>query len=566
MTRTQKESNVMAMQRYVFFWSACKGEVIHKGCLSQWQPCAFVVNGIQYSSAEQFMMAEKARLFGDQETLKKILSAKAPSWIKKLGRQVRGYDDKKWDDKKFGIVVQGNMAKFSQDPKLMAFLLGTEDATLVEASPLDCIWGVGLKESDKKILDQGQWKGKNLLGKALMEVRKDLARQNEREEIVKKNREEFVSGQRASVCVEPKEMKESVVRPDCVGPETDRCFVEQIKACVESSHVYTADGKDERKVQIKDRKTVEEFVWLYKPYVLGVLKKHCRFEFKNGRLVNGMLEAEDVFNQVVYRFFRNKELKNLDLFKEGAGKRPFRNYLRAIVQNVFYEMAGRDLVEEIGPDGKTVMVEKKDWKGRPIFETDEKGVVKMDGKGHPVVKLEPHLISRHVALEHVANLAWGEHKPTMWSQPPSNKHLQELLLDILTIAYISVHERKVCRDSWAYDAMAAVFERGESDKLVAKRLVKEGVINRVNTFEAAKSRFADKWHDAWMRLYKSIVKSGKGGMMEDGIMMELWRNAKERLGKSRRADTLRQSIAEWAFDYAERSMKKGADRHARHRY
>ena len=189
----------------VFFWGACKNANprngyanLHKGCLSQWQECSFEVDGMRYSSAEQFMMAEKARTFGDVETLEKILAAKLPRKIKALGREVKGFDGKKWDSVKFDVVVRGNMAKFSQNQELLAFLLGTGDAMLVEASPKDCIWGVGLEESDRDILDPEKWKGENLLGKALMEVRSKLADTKEANEIKALSNTQFKEGQKAA--------------------------------------------------------------------------------------------------------------------------------------------------------------------------------------------------------------------------------------------------------------------------------------------------------------------------------------------------------------------------------
>lgn len=188
----------------VFFWGACKNASpskgyanLHKGCLSQWQECSFVVDGVSYSSAEQFMMAEKARTFGDVETLARILSAKLPRKIKSLGREVKGFDGKKWDGVKFEVVVRGNMAKFSQNQELLAFLLGTGDAMLVEASPEDCIWGIGLKESDRDILDPDKWKGENLLGKALMEVRSKLAATKEAQGVMSHPNAQFKAGQKA---------------------------------------------------------------------------------------------------------------------------------------------------------------------------------------------------------------------------------------------------------------------------------------------------------------------------------------------------------------------------------
>ena len=156
-----------------------------------------MVDGVSYGSAEQFMMAEKARIFGDGETLEKILAAKLPRKIKALGREVKGFDGKKWDGVKFEVVVRGNMAKFSQNQALLSFLLGTGDAMLVEASPKDCIWGVGLKESDRDILDPAKWKGENLLGKALMEVRSKLGAAEDSKEIMALFGAQFDEGQKA---------------------------------------------------------------------------------------------------------------------------------------------------------------------------------------------------------------------------------------------------------------------------------------------------------------------------------------------------------------------------------
>ena len=165
--------------------------------MSQWQKCSFEIDGVSYSSAEQYMMAEKARTFGDDETLEKIISATLPRKIKTLGREVKGFDGKKWDAVKFEVVVRGNMAKFSQNREFLSFLLGTGDAMLVEASPKDCIWGVGLKESDRNILDPDKWKGENLLGKALMEVRSKLSDTEEAKGIMAHPDAQFKVGQKA---------------------------------------------------------------------------------------------------------------------------------------------------------------------------------------------------------------------------------------------------------------------------------------------------------------------------------------------------------------------------------
>jgi len=159
------------MGDFVFFWGIGDVKTVQKGCLSQWWPCSFEIDGVRYNCAEQYMMAEKARTFGDGETLEKILASDKPRVIKNLGREVRGFDPAKWDAVKYGIVVKGNTAKFSQDSKLKEFLLSTGGAELVEASPVDEIWGIGLAEGDSGIRDKANWKGQNLLGKALMDAR-----------------------------------------------------------------------------------------------------------------------------------------------------------------------------------------------------------------------------------------------------------------------------------------------------------------------------------------------------------------------------------------------------------
>lgn len=162
--------------RYLYFWGHQpeRDGSVGKGCLSQWWPCRFVVDGVAYASAEHWMMAEKARLFGDEGTLARILAARTPAEAKTLGRAVRGFSQAPWDAACFGIVVAGNVAKFGQDEDLRAYLLGTGARVLVEASPRDRIWGIGLTASDPRAADPRSWRGENLLGFALMEAREQL--------------------------------------------------------------------------------------------------------------------------------------------------------------------------------------------------------------------------------------------------------------------------------------------------------------------------------------------------------------------------------------------------------
>lgn len=162
--------------KYLFFWGhkpLPDGE-IGKPCFSQWWPSPFSVEGVVYPTAEHFMMAEKARLFGDGEARAQILKAGSPKAAKQLGRRVKGFREEEWIEARFQIVVAGNLAKFGQNRELGAYLLGTADQVLVEASPVDRIWGIGLAADNEQATNPEQWRGLNLLGFALMEVRQLL--------------------------------------------------------------------------------------------------------------------------------------------------------------------------------------------------------------------------------------------------------------------------------------------------------------------------------------------------------------------------------------------------------
>jgi len=159
--------------KYLFYWGhrPRKDGQIGKSCLSQWWENEFEVDNVKYSTAEHWMMAKKAELFKDDEILDKILSCKTPHEAKKLGRMVKNFDQKVWETNRYNIVKMGNYHKFKKDEKLLAFLLATSGRILVEASPYDAIWGIGLKADAKGIENPNNWKGLNLLGFAQMEVR-----------------------------------------------------------------------------------------------------------------------------------------------------------------------------------------------------------------------------------------------------------------------------------------------------------------------------------------------------------------------------------------------------------
>lgn len=160
-----------------FFWGhrARPDGALSDSCFSQWWPCSFTVDGVQYSSTEQFMMAGKARVFGDEQVLEQIMAAGDPAQVKRLGRRVRQFEQTTWERARFEIVSAGNIAKFGQDFALRKYLLGTAAAVLVEASPVDTVWGIGLAASDPAARDPRSWRGLNLLGFALMRARAELS-------------------------------------------------------------------------------------------------------------------------------------------------------------------------------------------------------------------------------------------------------------------------------------------------------------------------------------------------------------------------------------------------------
>ncbi|WP_395077209.1 NADAR family protein [Flavobacterium sp.] len=168
--------NINPESKFLFFWGhqPSKDSTITKTCCSQWWESSFVVDKIEYKSAEHWMMAKKAELFNDKEIFEKIVNAKTPAEAKKLGREVKNYNDIIWLENRFEIVKTGNLHKFSQNNDLSQFLINTNKRVLVEASPVDPIWGIGMASDHKDINNPEKWKGLNLLGFVLMEVRDEL--------------------------------------------------------------------------------------------------------------------------------------------------------------------------------------------------------------------------------------------------------------------------------------------------------------------------------------------------------------------------------------------------------
>ncbi|KAB8189789.1 DUF1768 domain-containing protein [Nonomuraea phyllanthi] len=166
--------------KYLYFWGhqPARDGRPGAGCLSQWWPVTFTEDGHTYTSAEHYMMAHKAWLFGDEGSAGKILQAGHPGEAKSLGRTVRGFDQAAWEARRFEIVVRGNVAKFGAHEDLAEFLAGTSGRVLVEASPVDRVWGIGLAASDERAASPATWRGANLLGFALMAARDTLDRRS----------------------------------------------------------------------------------------------------------------------------------------------------------------------------------------------------------------------------------------------------------------------------------------------------------------------------------------------------------------------------------------------------
>lgn len=155
----------MAKKDFLFFWG---------GTFSQWCFSPFQIDGVEYNCCEQYMMAKKALLFQDYKSLEMIMASDQPDDQKAIGRMVKGFDKEKWEKHCRKFVYDANYAKFSQNPDMKAELLESFGRELVEASPEDRIWGIGLHERDERSWDKSTWEGTNWLGIAIMDVRKQL--------------------------------------------------------------------------------------------------------------------------------------------------------------------------------------------------------------------------------------------------------------------------------------------------------------------------------------------------------------------------------------------------------
>jgi ribA/ribD-fused uncharacterized protein len=159
----------MENEEFHFFWD---------GPFSQWHPSPMTIDGGTYNCAEQYMMYIKAQIFEDEDTATKIMESQHPAQQKALGRKVKNFDKKKWDAIARLVVYKGNMNKFQQNDELRERLMETT-GTIVEASPHDPIWGIGLSENDPRCKSRDTWQGTNWLGEVVTAVREQLKKDME---------------------------------------------------------------------------------------------------------------------------------------------------------------------------------------------------------------------------------------------------------------------------------------------------------------------------------------------------------------------------------------------------
>jgi ribA/ribD-fused uncharacterized protein len=159
--------------KFLFFWGQTNSSnnSVTNSCFSQWYESPFELNGIEYKTSEHWMMSQKALLFDNKEIHEQIVNSASPGEAKELGRKVVGFDETVWKENRIEIVRLGNIHKFNQNKELGKYLINTKERILVEASPVDTIWGIGLTKDSEKAKNIYSWRGLNLLGFALMEAR-----------------------------------------------------------------------------------------------------------------------------------------------------------------------------------------------------------------------------------------------------------------------------------------------------------------------------------------------------------------------------------------------------------
>jgi ribA/ribD-fused uncharacterized protein len=150
---------------YEFFWD---------GIYSNWHPSEFTLDGMTFNCVEQYMMYKKAEVAGDTESMQAVMETPMPNEQKRIGRNIKNYDDGAWSAVRYEIVKDGVRAKFTQNVDLREGMLASGNKHIVEASPYDAVWGIAMGEDDPDRFDESKWRGANLLGKCCMDVRDEL--------------------------------------------------------------------------------------------------------------------------------------------------------------------------------------------------------------------------------------------------------------------------------------------------------------------------------------------------------------------------------------------------------
>jgi ribA/ribD-fused uncharacterized protein len=167
---TTREDERQVRQNAVYFF----GQNNKYGEFSNWFPCRFSDGQIIFSNTEQYMMYHKALLFKDKTMADMILKTSSPKLCKQYGRRVENFNNDVWLENCERIVTNGCYLKFSQNEELKQLLLSTGNKMLVEDSPYDKIWGIGMQHTEACKTPMEHWKGENKLGKCLMEVRNSI--------------------------------------------------------------------------------------------------------------------------------------------------------------------------------------------------------------------------------------------------------------------------------------------------------------------------------------------------------------------------------------------------------
>lgn len=158
----------------------CKAIYFHKpeepyGFLSNWYPSTFELDGLTFSSVEQYIMYKKCMQFGDREAANAVMATHSPAKQQAIARKAKGYNDVVWKGLRQPVAMRGLFEKFKQSPNLLEQLLETRDSYLVECAVSDRSWACGISLYDDARFNLANWKGSNILGFALMEVREMLA-------------------------------------------------------------------------------------------------------------------------------------------------------------------------------------------------------------------------------------------------------------------------------------------------------------------------------------------------------------------------------------------------------